>query len=316
MQKKKPAVRRKKKKNSCTPPLQVNEAAHFKKTKLHEERMQWIKKNWRMQQADPYVDTAIIKSTLSLVGSWQLVGQGVDLVPSTPDYPPDFNPRFVENYSSILRAFSRTFGPNLFEEMGKPDPFPTGEPYWSNFFFQIAPQTRYGVLQVNIAKGGCFGEVGRYTQGGPMTIYDCTSESDIFHEIGHAVMDDGIMKFRKPLYFSYATGRAPNGVPEIIDAKKWLDDYFGKQNLDQGNDIDGVKIGFVTNYAVKTKNEDFAETFKNYVYNPSLLWDKITRQEAMGSRTLSAKAGLIAALYKGLWFKDGGIPAEWPGYSL
>lgn len=279
--------------------------------------MQWIKKNWKMQHADPHVDSALLlSSTVNLIGSWQLFDQGVELAPSTPDYPPNFNPRFVENYPLILRAFSRTFGPNLFEEMGMPDPFPSGEPYWSNFFFQIAPQTQYGVLQVNLKKGGCFGEVGAYSPGGPMTIYDCTGESDIFHEIGHAVMDDGIMKFRKPLYFSYATGKAPNGQPEIIDARKWLDDYFGKQNLDQGYDTDGIKIGFVTDYAAKNKKEDFAETFKNYVYNPSLLWDKINRQEAMGSKTLSAKAGLIAALYKGVWFNDGGIPAGWPGYSL
>ena len=273
-----------------------------------------------MQEADPYISDAILlASTVRLIGSWQLFGQGVELYPTTADYGQDYNPRFLNNYASILRAFSRTFGPDLFEEMGMPDPFPSGEPYWSNFFFQIAPNTQTGLLRLNVQKGGggiCFGEVGSYQQGGPMWILDCTDESDIFHEIGHAVMDDGILKFRKPLYFNYGTGRIFNGQPEVIDAKDWLNSYFGKQNLDNGNDIDGVKIGFVTDYATTNKKEDFAETFKNYVYNPTILFDKITRQEALGSNTLSAKAGLISALYKGLWFKDGGVPGGWPGYSL
>lgn len=307
-------------KKSCTPPLHINEEEVNAKLKFHRRRMAWIKKDWKEMQSDPRLgDAQILEATEWILGPWQLYGQGIELFPSDTDFPAGTMPRALANYPAIKRAFSRTFGPNLFAEMGMADPFPWNTSYWSNFFFQIAPNTKDGLLRVIVQKGDagfCFGEIGSYQQGGPMWIMDCTDESDIFHEIGHAVMDDGIMKFRPPLYFKYGTGKIIDGKAETIDSSVWLKTYFGKKNLDTGKDIDGVPIGFVTDYATTNMQEDFADTFKYYVYFPTTLYEKIQRQEDMGSSTLGIKAGLISALYCGLWFKDGGVPGGWPGYSL
>ena len=151
-----------------------------------------------------------------------------------------------------------------------------------------------------------------------MTIFDCTPEDDIFHEIGHAVMDDGILKGRAPLYFSYfAGGAVPAGGPlPTVDAKVWLNTWFGTKNLDAGSDTDGVQIGFASEYATHDQKEDFAETFKYYVYYPEALFDRVFRQSANGSHTLSMKAGLIAELYTGMSFTYWGVPVDWPGYRL
>ncbi len=308
-------------KKSCTPPVNLNDTEIKAKLKYHKRRTVWIKKEWKMRQADPRISEALILGITERVTSlWQLHAQGVNVSAATTGFPPGTNPWELSNYSSIVRAFSRTFGPQLFKEMGMADPYPwNNPPYWSNFFFQIAPYTQDGLLEVVVFASGtdiCFGDVGTYQVGGPMWIYDCTEEADIFHEIGHAVMDDGIMKKRAPVYFSYATGKVINGVPEIIDAKELLTSLFGKPNLDNRKDIDGVKIGFISDYATTNIKEDFADTFKYYVYYPSTLWEKIQRQEDMGSNILSRKASLIAGLYSGMWFNDYGVPAGWPGYSL
>ena len=118
-------------------------------------------------------------------------------------------------------------------------------------------------------------------------------------------MSDGIIAGRSPLYFHY------NGEDSYALLNKW----FGK-TLDSGTDTDGVPIGFVTDYATTDANEDFAETFSHYVYKPSLLYDKVMRQEANGSVTLSWKAALISKLYQAMDFNDNGVPAGWPGYPL
>ena len=52
MRKKKSIVKKNSEKKSCTPPVHINEIEHSQKTKLHKKRMQWIKKNWKMQHAD------------------------------------------------------------------------------------------------------------------------------------------------------------------------------------------------------------------------------------------------------------------------
>src|SRR5206468_2613963 len=114
-------------------------------------------------------------------------------------------------YPTLVRAFSRTFGPNLFDELMIPDPFPAGDPYWDNFFYQVSPNTSPPLLRVVVQKGGaiCFGETGQFqSPSGPMWLYDCSSEAEVFHEIGHVVMDAGILAGRSPLYFHYSTGGA------------------------------------------------------------------------------------------------------------
>jgi hypothetical protein len=192
--------------------------------------------------------------------------------------------------------------------------------YWSNFFFAISPNAAPPLMRLNVTNSQgntlCLGANASYQSPGIMNIYDCTPEEDIFHEIGHAVMDDGILKNRAPLYFSYfAGGPVPvGGQPTLIDSKNWLSTWFGKKNLDSGVDTDGIQIGFASDRATLTQKEDFAETFKYYVYLPSTLFDKVLRQSANGSPTLGMKVALIAELYTGMSFSDYGVPAEWPDY--
>lgn len=316
------------KRSSCVPPL----IASSEREEANLRRVDWISKQWKMHPADPRLSTWVKNAAAVRVGDPQLLGNGIELVPSA-DFPAGTRPEDLANYPEILRAFSRTFGPNLFAELSLADPFSTGWPYWSNFFFKITPNTATGLLRVNVHKcpcsGPCLGVTGEYLPGSNMWFYDCTSEDDIFHEIGHAVMDDGILQYREPLYFKYATGGlvAAGGQPQFLDAKVMIETWFGKK-IDSGKDIDGVDIGFVSDYATPTSHttkdaprEDFAETFKYYVYSPSKLFEKISRQipktlGGPGSVTLSNKAYLISELYKGLWFQDGGVAGGWPGFSI
>ena len=284
-----------------------------------QRRVAWRRWQRSSQMADPRLSQWLIHALAQRVSGAELLNRGVDVVPI--NFPAGTRPEDLANYHEIVRAFSRTFGPNLFEELSLSDPFPSGGPYWSTFFFSISPNTLPPLMRLNVknsnGKTYCIGYNGQYQTGGVMSIFDCTPEEDIFHEIGHAVMEDGIKKMRKPLYFHYFPGGGtPVGAqPQVIDAIDILNGLFGRQ-LDSGLDTDGVAMGFVSKYASDSKAEDFAETFKFYVYKSSQLWEKIDRQRANGSETLSKKASLIADLYAGMYFEDGGIPAGRPGYKL
>ena len=107
----------------------------------------------------------------------------------------------------------------------------------------------------------------------------------------------------------------PVAAPPVVDAKVWLNTWFGRKNLDSGFDTDGIQIGFASDYAMHDRNEDFAETFRYYVYYPEDLFDRVFRQSANGSNTLSMKAALIAELYTGMSFTYWGVPAELAGLS-
>ena len=304
---------------SCTPRPPIGNTEMRARENAHKRILAWRKQQSSTQAADPRLSPWLLNAVAQRVTNVGLLNYGVDVVPI--GFPAGTRPEDLPNYPQIVRAFSRTFDPILFAELTLSDPFPTGEPYWSNFFFQISPNTNPPLMRLNVNNTGgglCLGVDGQYQAGGIMSISDCTPEEDVFHEIGHAVMDDRIMKKRSPLYFHYGVGGATpaGGQPNVIDAKDWLNKWFG-QKLDSGTDVvDGVSIGFVSKYAETKKGEDFAETFKYYVYFPTTLFAKIDRQSQSGSRTLSMKAGLIAQLYAGLYFNDGGVPAGWPGYMI
>ena len=71
-------------------------------------------------------------------------------------------------------------------------------------------------------------------------------------------MDDGILAKRSPFFFSYS----PVGVTHQVDTISWLKHLFGNKTLDSGSDpMDGLKLGFVSEYAMKDAREDFAESF-------------------------------------------------------
>ena len=307
------------KESSCVPPqIRIKREDREKIIETKRQSTKWHQTQWDAQISYPEFKAVILNAISRRIENYKLLSQGVDVEPTT-DFPQGMMPEGLENYPQIVRAFSRTFGPNLFEELSMVDPFPNGELYWSNFFFQVSPNTVPPLLRVNVSKKDyCFGETGSYqSNGGPMWIYTCASEEDIFHEIGHCVMDDGILKRRKPLYFHYTLGgfTPVGGSAEMLDAIDILNTWYGKK-LDRGIDNDGAPIGYVSEYAATNQKEDFAETFMHYVYRPSILWDKIRRQSANGSETLSKKASLISYLYAGMTFNDGGIPAGWPGYQI
>jgi len=303
----------------CQQRPDITEATREAARATAERRLAWR----RLQDEDmrhlPQLSERLLFGLAERAGSNVLRNAGVNCVPL--GFPPDTRPQDLPNYSSIVRAFSRCYGPQLYEEMGQPDPFPSGAPYWSNWFFQVSQYTNPPLMRLNVQQTGsalCSGVTGQYQSGGPMTIYDCTGEEDILHEIGHAIMRDGILRRRSPLYFHYSPGglQAVGTSPVVVDAVDWLNTWFGKQ-LDKGKvDVDGVPYGFVSDYAFTSQGEDFADTLKYYVYYSSTLWEKIDRQAQAGSQTLSRKAGLIATLYGGMWFADGGVPAGGGGIML
>jgi hypothetical protein len=289
-------------------------------TLAHSRLLRWRQQHWKRPRAGTNLTAAQLRVAAMRYRFSPLLAQGLDVVLAAGDYPEGTLLEDLPFYPTLVRAFSRAFGPKLFEELMMPDPFAAGEPYWDNFFYQVSPNTNPPLLRVIVQKGGtlCFGVTGQFqSPSGPVWLYDCSSEAEVFHEIGHVIMDAGILAGRSPLYFHYATGGSIpiGGNSPIVDSKALLIQWFGKK-LDQGTDIDGVPVGFVTDYATMNAKEDFAETLRYYVYEPSVLFDKVGRQEANGSITLGEKAALIAGLYQGMYFNDGGIPAGWPGYRL
>ena len=276
-------------------------------------RSAWRAAQWLTQRQNPVLRTAYRPPLPP--GVQQLLDQGINLTLDPSTYPAGSTLADVQNLPGIVRAFSRMLGPNLFQELNIDAP--TLDPFfWNDIFgFNLVVTKTDSVL--------CLGNDGAYQDGGFMSIVDCAGEEDVFHEIGHAVMESGILKQRAPLYFHYSTGGAVpvGGQPPVIDAIEWLQTWFGQQP-GIGTDLDGVPIGYVSEYPLSyseikfIRREDFAETFKWYVYYPSALWQKVDRQMAQGSSILSQKAGLIAALYAGFWFNDNGVPGGWPGYSL
>ena len=77
-----------------------------------------------------------------------MLNRGVDVVPI--NFPTGTQVESLANYPQIVRAFSRTFGVNLFEELMLSDPFPSGQLYWDNFFFQISPHTAPPLMRLNV----------------------------------------------------------------------------------------------------------------------------------------------------------------------
>ena len=302
---------------ACSPPPVPSDEEVRAKALTSSRLMHWRQQQWKRPRAsanltEPQIRAAATRQTYS-----PLTAQGLDVVLAVGDYPSGTRLEDLPFYPTLVRAFSRAFGPKLFEELMMPDPFPAGEPYWDNFFYQVSPNTSPPLLRV-IVKSGCSAVTGQYQNpSGPLWLYDCSSEAEVFHEIGHVVMDAGILAGRNPLYFHYTTGGLvpAGGNVSVVDSKALLNQWFGKR-LDNGTDTDGVPVGFVTDYAATNAHEDFADTFRYYVYEPSVLFGKVVRQEANGSATLGEKAALVASLYQGIYFNDGGIPAGWPGYRL
>jgi hypothetical protein len=233
------------------------------------------------------------------------------------NFPSGFTETSLPNYDQIVDAFSHCFYPGLFAALGIPDPYaawPYQQTYWDGLFRIVNPAGF--VVQVSNSDGKiCFGVVGdvQESPGSPpwMQIYDCTSAPDIFHEIGHVVMDYGILGRIPPLYYHYATGD-PNHSVDAIDN---LNRLFGNHS-DHRTDTDGLQFGFVSDYATTDQREDFAETFKYHVYYPDDALSRATRQASEGSSLLGDKLEYTSALYEGMTFRSGGVVNSWPGYPL
>lgn len=236
---------------------------------------------------------------------------------------------FVEtdlaNYDQIVDAFSHCFYPGLFAALNQPipDPYaawPYQDTYWDGLFKLLSPNGFE--VQVENSNGRiCLGVVGDVvvSTGIPpvMQIYDCTGAGDIFHEIGHVVMDHGIRGRVPPLYYNYASSspRDPSQPPVVIDAIEQLDQLFGNYS-EKRIDTDGLQYGFVSDYARMDQREDFAETFKYYVYFPDDAGPRAARQQLNDSTLLGKKLEYISYLFKGMTFGSGGAPGSWPGYPL
>lgn len=231
-------------------------------------------------------------------------------------FPAGFTAPQLGNYDQILDAFSHCFFPGLFQTLGIPDPYaawPYEQTYWDGLFQTLQPSGFR--VQVDNANGAlCFGGVVGDVQESPghvfMQLFDCSGADTVMHEIGHVVMDYGIMGRIGPLYYHHATGDPNRNMDAIVE----LNRLFG--NYSETRHDAGVKFGFVSAYALTSKKEDFAETFMYYVYFPSDAFDRAARQQAQGSTMLADKLQYIAYLYKGLSFADGGVVANWPGYPL
>src|ERR1700687_1593465 len=79
-------------------------------------RIAWRQQQWKSQQADPNLNSVQRQKLGQRLSAPDLANQGVDFH-LTSDYPAGARPEDVQNYPEIVRAFSRTFGPNLFEEL-------------------------------------------------------------------------------------------------------------------------------------------------------------------------------------------------------
>ena len=299
---------------------------------------------WRWSLSQQGLISTLMPNSLP---NQHLLDMGISLAPR--GFPAGFKETDLANYDQIVDAFSHCFNPGLFDVLNMPDPYaawPYQQTYWDVLFKILKPAGF--TVQVDKRGGGCFGVDGQ-VQGLSMQIYDCTGAPDIFHEIGHIVMNLGILGSIPPLYYRYVASThrygigpmpgspqagIPNipqaGVPNIpqagtpdvietdartIDAIEELNRLFGNYTQ-QGKDTDGLKFGFVSNYALTNKNEDFADTFKYYVYYPDDAFPRATRQLSQGSSLLSEKLSYISYLFKGMTFSNGGVVDNWPGYPL
>ncbi len=300
-------------KNVCSrrPESDIEKRGLREKQDQLNRRLAWHRGNWAKIVRDPNALPGGTDPRATVLLAPEMYYYGIDIIPI--GFPTNTYPQDLQNYRDIIYAFSRGFGPQLFEEIHFSDPFPTGAPYWSNFFYQITPvngRFNVGVTASNVS-GTCFGQTGGYQPGSNMSLLDCTDAESVSHEIGHAIMDDGVLAKRPPFFFQYS----PVGLGHLIDTVTWLKQLFGNLKLDSGNDIDGVKIGFVSTYAEMNQKEDFAETYAYYVHYPELVWEKVVRQRNSNSYTLEAKMEFISYLYKGISFKSGGQVAGWSGMS-
>jgi hypothetical protein len=254
-----------------------------------------------------------------------LLDMNINVIPDTDSmqgFPAGTRATDLVNYQEIARAFSRCFQPGLFTEMGlAADPyggFPAGTVYWQHFFNYLRPDG----FVVDVGKSGsptCLGADGVTNGFSYIQIYDCTSEADVFHEIGHLVLDSGVKKRWKPIYYHYAEGGfiPVGGQATEYDAWQDFDRLFKDRNMDNKPlDTDMVHYGFVSDYAEMDEREDFADCFKYYVYYPSVFWDKAARQSAAGFPLLEQKATYMALFFGNLYFADNGIPANWYGFPI
>jgi len=223
----------------------------------------------------------------------------------------NINATDLRNYSGIVSAFSHCFYPGLFASLGIPDPYsawPYNQTYWDNLFKTLTP----GGFSVFVDPGPaiCFGVDGGTDGQTYMVFPDCLGEDAIAHEIGHVVMIGGILGGFLPLYYHYS-----NRNRQVMDAKDELHRLFGK-SPDRRIDSDGAQFGFVSDYAGTNADEDFAETFKYFIYYPNTLWRKVTEQDQLGVPILGYKAEYVAYIFSNLWFSEGGSVGGWLGYSI
>ena len=229
-----------------------------------------------------------------------------------PDMP-NINITDLPNYSSIESAFAHCMYPGLFLQLGIPDPYsawPYNQTYWDTLFKTLRPDGFPVIWEQAPPNSLCQGVDGATDGKNYISIFDCTDEATIFHEIGHIVMGGGILAGFPPLSYRY-TDRNGN----IRDAVADLNRLFGK-GPNNTIDSDGIQFGFVSDYATTNAKEDFAETFKFFVYYSSALWEKASRQVRQGDLTLGDKAVYVAYLFSNMWFNDDGVVGGWLGYSI
>ena len=221
----------------------------------------------------------------------------------------------LPNYDQIVDAFSHCFYPGLFDQLHIPNPYaawPYEQTFWDGLFRRVSPQGFIVAVSRN-PPGPCFGNDGDVSlSGGTFTfsILDCTPAPHIMHEIGHVIMDGGILWQWPPLYYHYATGGTTG---QTYDAINDLNALFGNYSA---KDRTGRQLGFVSDYAMTNQQEDFAETLMYYVYYPDEAYPEAARQIAAGSNFLDRKLAYIGRLYKGMVFRPGGAPDSWPGFPI
>src|SRR5204863_3566014 len=94
-------------------------------------RLAWRAKQWLAQKNNPVLQVPHTGGQPTPPGIQQLMSQGINLIGDSASYPPDFDLTTLPNYSDIVRAFSRAFGPNLFDEVGLPGPAAGCGLYWN-----------------------------------------------------------------------------------------------------------------------------------------------------------------------------------------
>jgi hypothetical protein len=108
--------------NSCTPPPPLGPIEIRERRAAHERLVAWRKRQRDDQTADPRLSKWLLNAVAQRVSGVKLLNHGVDVV--LHGFAPGTQVEAVANYPQIVRAFSRTFGPNLFDELMLSDPFP------------------------------------------------------------------------------------------------------------------------------------------------------------------------------------------------